>query len=129
MSARAADWFAQAKHDFRHAGAACDSGDFEWACFAAQQSAGKVLKAVYQKRGAEAWGHSVMALVRDLPESLSPSANLLNAGRELDRHYIPARYPNAYPQGAPHEYYTREDDEEAIAYARQILGFCEDHLV
>ena len=36
---------------------------YEWACFAAQQAAEKVIKAVFQKLGGEAWGHSRHRLV------------------------------------------------------------------
>jgi predicted nucleotidyltransferase len=34
-------------------------------------------------------------------------------------------YPNSYPQGAPYEYYTRDEAERAIAHTTHILAFCE----
>ncbi|MBM3748020.1 MAG: HEPN domain-containing protein [Acidobacteria bacterium] len=129
MPARAEDWYKQARHDLEHAGRALEGGDFEWACFAAQQAAEKALKALYQKAGGEARGHSVYGLLRSLPPGLSAETGLLEAGKGLDKHYIPARYPNAYPEGAPYEYYTRGEAERAIGHAEQILGFCERHLV
>jgi hypothetical protein len=49
----------------------------------------------------------------------------VNAGKELDKHYMLLRYPNSYPQGAPYEYYTRDEAERAIAHTTHILAFCE----
>jgi HEPN domain-containing protein len=129
MPSRAKDWLRQGQHDLEHARHSLEDGDYEWACFAAQQAAEKALKALYQKAGAEAWGHSVFALLESLPEAFSAERELKEAGKELDKHYIPARYPNSYPQGSPHEYYTRAEAERAAAHATLILGFCESHLV
>ena len=128
MAARTEDWHKQARHDLAHARRAADGGDFEWACFAAQQAAEKALKAVFQKAGAEARGHSVLGLLKNLPAAFGVDALLEEAGRELDRHYIPARYPNAYPEGAPYEFYTEADAWRAIAHAENVLRFCERHL-
>jgi len=50
---------------------------------------------------------------------------LLRAGKELDKHYIPSRYPNAFPQGAPCDYYTKEEAQRAITHTEHILAFCE----
>lgn len=127
MANRAEDWFRQARQDLDLARQAA-SEHFEWACFAAQQAAEKALKAVYQQAGAEARGHSVLALLRNLPGTVEEEASFEERAKELDRHYIPARYPNAYPQGAPYEYYTRTQAETAISFGDQILRFCEGHL-
>ena len=128
MAARARDWYTQACHDLDHARQALAGEDFEWACFAAQQAAGKALKALYQEAGAEARGHSVLGLLQNLPASLAAEAALADAAKELDKHYIPARYPNAYPEGAPHECYTKAEAERAIGQSERILRFCEGHL-
>lgn len=128
MAARAEDWRKQACRDLQHARHALESEDYEWACFAAQQAAEKALKALYQQAGAEARGHSVALLLRQLPPPFSPEPTLEQIGKELDKHYIPARYPNAYPEGAPYELYTRGEAERAIAQAENILRFCGGHL-
>ena len=39
------------------------AGFYEWACFISQQAAEKAAKAVLQRWGAEAWGHSVVRLL------------------------------------------------------------------
>ena len=128
MASRHADWLRQAERDLGHAGRSLEQGDFEWACFAAQQGAEKALKAVFQKAGGAAWGHSVAALAQALPEEMRPPDTLVDAAKELDKHYIPARYPNSHPQGAPFEYYTRGEAEGAIDRAGRILAFCQGLL-
>lgn len=128
MASRHADWLKQGKRDLAHARRSLDDGDYEWACFAAQQGAEKVVKALYQKVGGVAWGHSVSALLQELPSSFQIDEKLVDAAKELDKHYIPARYPNSHPQGAPYEYYTRDEAERAIAHAGQIIGVCTDIL-
>src|SRR5205814_3865554 len=96
----------QAESDLRHAGHAKDDGDFDWAAFAAHQAAEKAIKAVFQKLHLDAWGHTLSALAGSLPEGSQPDAALIDRAKELDKHYIPARYPNGFEQGAPVDYYT-----------------------
>jgi HEPN domain-containing protein len=129
MSSRHKDWLNQAKRDLGHAKHARDDKDYEWACFAAQQAAEKAVKALYQKLGADAWGHSVYALLENLPGKFEPFIeDLKENAKELDKHYIPPRYPNSYPEGAPFEYYTKREAERAIKHAAQIISFCEDKI-
>jgi HEPN domain-containing protein len=128
MGNRAEDWLEQAKRDLLHAQGDLASGFYEWGCFSAQQAAEKVLKAVYQRLGAEAWGHSVTALLDHLPSDLTPPAELFDQAKMLDRYYIPTRYPNSFAQGAPKDYFTKRDAEEAINCARNIIAFCERYI-
>ena len=125
MPARYDDWFRQAKRDLNHAQRSLEGGDYEWACFAAQQSAEKGFKAVFMKANHSVWGHSVGALLQQLPDPWQASEALVNAGKELDKHYIPPGYPNSHPQGAPYDYYTKSEAERAIAHTTKILNFCE----
>ncbi len=48
---------------------------------------------------------------------------LIEMGRVLDNFYIPARYPDSHPQGAPFEHYGILQSEEAIRYAGEIIAF------
>ncbi|MCL5047033.1 MAG: HEPN domain-containing protein [Actinobacteria bacterium] len=50
------------------------------------------------------------------------------AARELDLHYIPSRYPDAFPSGTPFEYYDRAKGEEALGWAGAILAFVKRNL-
>jgi len=59
-----------------------------------------------------------------LPDEHKPPRELVEKAKELDRHYIPTRYPNLHPEGAPMDYYTRADAERAVRYAGEILEFC-----
>jgi HEPN domain-containing protein len=104
MPARYEDWLRQAKRDLEHAGHAAEDEEYEWACFASQQAAGKAVKGLYQKLGADAWGHSVSALLSSLPGEICPGVTLIEKAKELDKHYVPPRYPNFHPQGAPLDY-------------------------
>ena len=54
--------------------------------------------------------------------------DLLSCARELDRHYIPARYPNAHPSGTPHEAYDSEASQRALNCSKKILNFVEEIL-
>jgi HEPN domain-containing protein len=128
MSNRAQDWFRQAQADFQHAGNALISGDYEWSCFAAQQAAEKAVKAVFQDRGLEAWGHTISALLGGLGGQIAVAESLLESAKILDKHYIPTRYPNGFDSGAPTDFYTRSEAQAALGHAEEILGFCENHL-
>ncbi len=121
MANRARDWFAQAEKDLELAIVAQASGSHEWACFAAQQAAEKVVKALHLHRGQEAWGHVVARLLRELPEQ--PPEDLVDRGMVLDNFYVPSRYPNGHPEGAPFEHYGALQSNEALGHARAIIDF------
>ncbi|MEM2673791.1 MAG: HEPN domain-containing protein, partial [Candidatus Bathyarchaeia archaeon] len=104
------------------------SGFYDWACFSAQQSAEKAVKAVFQKLGAEAWGHSVFDLLSSLSERINVNEELLEYALELDKAYIPTRYPNTHPSSSPRRRYTRREAERLIEYAEKIFKFCESIL-
>jgi HEPN domain-containing protein len=70
-------------------------------------------------------GHSVYLLLRAAGD-VRPE--VLDAARVLDRNYIPTRYPNGFPAGAPMDFYDRPVAEEAVAYAEAILGFVRAQL-
>ena len=95
MLSREDDWIRQARRDLEQARTSSSAGYYEWACFAAQQAAEKAVKAVFQEHHLEAWGHVVHQLLDKWPAEETPSAELIDAARRLDRHYIPTRYPTA----------------------------------
>ncbi len=125
---RSADWMDQARGDLEHARHDAATSFYDWACFSAQQAAEKAVKAVFQKMGAEAWGHSVSDLLEELARSREVSEELIDAALELDKVYIPARYPNAHPSGAPRRRYTRAEADRSIGHAQRIVEFCESLL-
>ena len=122
-SNRAKDWLAQARRDLEQAEDSRRAHRHEWACFAAQQAAEKAVKALHPASGQEAWGHVVARLLLELPNSMEVGDELMDKGRVLDSFYIPARYPNSHPEGAPFQHYGRLQSSEAIRYAREIIEF------
>ncbi len=121
MTNRSKDWFLQAEQDLNQAKASKTEGRHEWACFAAQQSAEKAVKALHLVLGQEAWGHVIARLLQDLP--LEVPEDLVEKGKVLDNFYIPTRYANGHPEGPPFEHYGSLQSEEAIRYAGEILDF------
>lgn len=121
MANRFADWFAQARRDLEQAESSRAEERHEWACFAAQQSAEKAVKALHLRLGQEAWGHVVSRLLRDLP--LTVPTDLIEKARVLDGFYIPTRYANGHAEGPPFEHYGTLQSREAIQYASEILEF------
>lgn len=128
MVERSADWFKQAKRDLEFANRASIDGFFEWACFAAHQSAEKAVKAILQKIGYDAWGHSLLMLCQTLATSDKSANDLIEDAKKLDKLYIPTRYPNGFPSGAPMDYFSQEDAEIAIKSSQKILNWVENRL-
>ena len=124
MAERSLDWLRQAEADLRHARNSRENGDYNWAAFAAHQAGEKAIKALYQRRHLDAWGHALSMLLESLPADVRPPAELTDTAKELDKHYIPTRYPNGFERGAPVDFYTRREAEQAIANAEAILAWC-----
>lgn len=60
-------------------------------------------------------------LLNELPSS--PPEDLIEKAKVLDNFYIPTRYANGHPEGAPFQHYGKMHSEEAIRYAGEILEF------
>ena len=118
---RARDWFVQAERDLEQAKSSQSEERHEWACFAAQQSAEKAVKALHLALTQEAWGHVVARLLRELP--IPVAEGLVEKGKVLDNFYIPTRHANAHPEGPPGMHYGPLQSDEAIRYAGEILEF------
>lgn len=126
---RAEDWLRQAQRDLEHARDTLADGTFEWAAFAAQQSAEKAVKALFQRLGGEARGHSVSQLLAALPQAAPVPRDLIELAKELDKHYIGPRYPNSYPEGAPLDFYTQAEARRAVDAAERIVEHCQRQLL
>jgi len=123
---RAEDWFAQAERDLEQAEASQRDGRHEWACFACQQAAEKVVKALHLHLGQEAWGHVVARLLRELPIAVDDA--LIDRARVLDNFYVATRYANGHAEGPPYEHYGVLQSTEGIKHARAILEFARAHM-
>ncbi|MDE0107986.1 MAG: HEPN domain-containing protein [Bryobacterales bacterium] len=126
MAQRSQDWWLQAQRDMETAAENRANGRHEWACFVSHQAAEKAVKALHLAHGQEAWGHVVARLLSDLPEPVPEE--LISSGQVLDNFYVPARYPNGHPEGAPFEHYGPIQSELALRHARDILNFVNQTL-
>jgi HEPN domain-containing protein len=115
-------WLAQARHTLASARRDLAGRDFDWACFKAQQAGEYAVKALLRGAGEPAHGHSLRRLLMALNVlGLTVPHGLQEASQMLDRHYIPARYPDAYPEGSPHEYYNEKSAKEALDAALEVI--------
>lgn len=124
MRHEAARWLQQAEADMRAADASLAAGSFEWACFQSQQAGEKALKAFWFFHGNDPWGHSLARLVEDYPDE-TIKADLMAVmphAKQLDKLYIPTRYPNGLPDLTPSEVFTQEDARQAIDTARELIA-------
>jgi len=128
MPSRAKDWFRQAVRDLAHAENDLNCDFYEWACFSAQQACEKAAKAVFRSLNADAWGHSITMLLKELSKHFDIADALVQAAKNLDKFYIPPRYPNGFDIGTPEDYFTKEDAQKAIDDARKIIRFCESKI-
>jgi HEPN domain-containing protein len=96
-----------------------------WSCFLSEQGAQLALKGLLHAVGehANAWGHDLGPLQRrvagvfgnDWPD------DLLEPAMRLGRHYLPARYPDAHPTGAPEDRYLPADALAALDDASALI--------
>lgn len=98
------------------------------ACFMAQQSAEKVLKAMWIFFDKEPWGHSIQRLVQefDQPDAGVNIEEWTKRAVNLDRYYIPTRYPNGLPDLTPGQNYLKQDGQQAIAQAEFLFKSCKN---
>jgi HEPN domain-containing protein len=126
MPNRWRDWLAQADRDLDQARSSQKEGRHEWACFAAQQSGEKAVKALHLFHHQEAWGHVISRLLVQLP--LPAPIELVEKAKVIDNYYMPTRYANGHPDGPPFEHYGSIQSSEAIQYAREILEYCRSQM-
>jgi len=116
-------WFEQAQNDLAFARYARDGGYHHQACFVSQQAAEKAIKALLYHRGVRrVIGHSVAQLAASDPTLAPLFDGLWDGFKELDLFYIPTRYPNGLPGGAPFQAFTARQADRAIATTGDLLS-------
>ncbi len=130
MRGEALRWFDEALWDLETARILHRERRFNAAAFYSHQAAEKACKALLYHVNEVPWGHSVRELLTRYFNRLNerPREDLLRCARELDRHYIPSRYPNAHPSGTPHEAYDEWASEEALKAAEKVISFVKEVL-
>ena len=116
-------WLAEAESDFETARILLREGRYSACAFHSQQSAEKALKSLLHGLHDVPWGHSVMDLLARAQQlqPLTDLEELESCARIVDRHYIGARYPNAYPSGTAADHYDEGTATEALECARRFL--------
>ncbi|MCS7039633.1 MAG: HEPN domain-containing protein [Caldilineales bacterium] len=115
-------WFLQAQADLQIVRVLRAAGYYAPACFHAQQSAEKALKAVLFSQGSRVvWGHSVRKLARQCEGHDVAFAGIAADAALLDQFYIPTRYPNGLPSPlVPGEAYSAAQADEAQRAAERV---------
>jgi HEPN domain-containing protein len=123
-------WFRQAEADLKTADNLSGSEDYSACAFYSQQAAEKSLKALLYAKGSKIYGHSLMRLLEEVVNQNFPAPGeaIYDAAVELDNHYTTSRYPDAFENQTPSEYYTVEIAEEAIRCAKLILSYSGTNL-
>ncbi len=123
-------WLEEAEKDFETAEILYRDARYNAACFYAYQAAEKAVKAILYSVNGAPWGHSIRILFERYAEKTKPSRieYLMECARELDRHYIPSRYPNAHPSGTVFEAYDPKTAERALECSRGILNYARGEI-
>ncbi|HDJ26251.1 MAG TPA: HEPN domain-containing protein [Candidatus Bathyarchaeota archaeon] len=107
----------QAWEDLRAARDLLSTGHFAWCCFLCQQAAEKALKAVLEHLRRREPGHNLLRLLAAISNALGIPEEVRRACTVLNRYYIPAGYPSAFPSGAPVHMFDEQDARGALRYA------------
>ncbi|MCX9011406.1 MAG: HEPN domain-containing protein [Candidatus Methanoperedens sp.] len=103
-------WIAQASDTLNSARMDYSTKSYNWCCFKAQQAAEYAVKGLLKGLGVSAYDLSIQTLT--------------TCARTLDRHYVPARYPDAFTEGSPFEFYDDRTALDALDCAEKICNFC-----
>lgn len=116
------DWLDEALDDYATAQDLYNLKRYSKAAFFSHQACEKALKALLIKK-LKRYNpiHSVHKLMEEAKSVITITDELMRKASYLDRFFIPTRYPNAWPSGAPHKHYTEEDAKIALEYAGEIL--------
>ncbi|MBF3375729.1 HEPN domain-containing protein [Leptospira borgpetersenii serovar Balcanica] len=68
--------------------------------------------------------HSVKTIAKELNEN----GEIESIGRKLDLYYIPTRYPDAFMEGAPFEYFEESQAKEAIEFAETLIRIVREKI-
>ncbi|MFQ6125253.1 MAG: HEPN domain-containing protein [Candidatus Heimdallarchaeota archaeon] len=125
---RPKDWLKQAEFDLSTTKTLKDNKKFSWAYFIAHQAAEKALKALLEKKNLPSWGHDLVDLVERVKQIISVPQIVVEACSQLNLYYIPTRYPDTFPSGAPANKFIEQQAIRAIEDAEEVLTFVQSSL-
>lgn len=120
-------WMKSARKTLESAERDFIGGDYNWSCFKSHQAAEKAIKALLWGIGYPEIGHSLPNLMKRLEEKgIKLPPKILEESIRLNKYYIPTRYPDAWSEGIPEEYYTKKEALEALEYAKDIMYWVDE---
>jgi HEPN domain-containing protein len=122
--AEAQRWYQQAVFDLQAAVWNFKGKFYNTTCFLAQQAAANALKSLLYYTGGQKKAlltHSVSTMIQAITPKVPGLAEALEEGRQLDLHYIAARFPNGLPDGIPYLFYGEAMASQALQAAEKIL--------
>jgi len=120
---RSDDWLGQGRAELAAARDLFAAGHWAWCCFTSQQAAEKALKGALEHFRAGRPGHNLNELRQALEVHATVPTPIQEACARLNRHYIPTRYPDAFPSGMPVAQFFEPDAREALADAEEVIRF------
>ena len=119
-------WLRQAEYDLRAAEWNLQGGFYAPACFWAQQSAAKSLRAFLFINGEDAKEtRSVVDLLDRAMTYEEEFRGFLGRSTSIDIYYKTSRFPDALPGGIPADVITEKDAKDAIKQAAEITSVVE----
>lgn len=119
-------WLRQAQSDYKGAEWNLEGQFYSIACFMAQQSAVKALRAFMFLNSEDAIESKSVVDLLDRAMTYEERFRSLVAGSaRLDLYYKTSRFPDALPGGIPSEVMTERDAKEAIQEAYDVLSIVE----
>jgi len=116
------DWLREAEADLKHAKDCLRLESYNWACFVAQQSAEKALKALIMvfSRRRPLHTHDLTKLYSEIKGRFKLPYEVTEYLGELSSYYTLARYPNA-ALTSPSVGISKTQTERAIVVAEKLL--------
>lgn len=129
IRSEAMDWLGEAEADLMHAEDCLKLKRYNWACFAAQQSAEKALKVLIMVLAKKRPSHvrDLTKLYAEVGDRITLSEEVVENLGELSPYYTLARYPNA-GLTRPSLGISKSQAEKAISISRKLLEGVEDAI-
>lgn len=125
FSADVKTWLEFAAYDLKTAKWNSKGKIYTSACYTCQQAAEKALKALILAKGKLIPKvHSLDRLISELKKLKIDTKKIEKGAQELDKYYISTRYPGQY--GGPEGLYDKQDAQEALQHAQEIIDFVEE---
>lgn len=119
----------QAEADLETVDILISSKRYYMACFAAQQSAEKAIKAYLYGRGEEfVFGHSIAKLCKRAAEYDVAFLDLRKDVKNLDQFYVETRYPNGLPDEIPATFFDLADAERGRNMCGKVLDLIRQRI-